>query len=239
MLLWLGPLFETLPRSILAAIIIVALKSMLWQFKDVKKYYKESKLDALVWIGTFCTVVIIDIDIGLLVGIILSVFALYMKGFKSYSCMLGQVTGTEIYVDLKSHKNIKEIPKVKIFKYFGSINFATCSSFKKNLCENLNIDCQKIKAASQSSPTEARNLSDGMRNLIIDLSAVAHLDVRGYRTLLEIKNDLKVMDVNLLLASANDVVYSSIERALNIGEEEIEIFPTIHDAVLFSEKKFE
>lgn len=40
-ILWLGPFFETLPRAVLASIIIVALKAMLFQVKDLKRFAKE------------------------------------------------------------------------------------------------------------------------------------------------------------------------------------------------------
>ena len=40
-LLWLGPYFETLPRAVLAAIIICALKGMIMQVMDIKRFYKQ------------------------------------------------------------------------------------------------------------------------------------------------------------------------------------------------------
>ena len=52
-LLWLGPLFETLPRATLASIIIVALKGMFMQVKDLKKFLNEGILESAEWIGTF------------------------------------------------------------------------------------------------------------------------------------------------------------------------------------------
>jgi solute carrier family 26 protein len=210
---------------------------MLWQVNDIRRYYRESKLDALVWIGTFVTVVVVDIDIGLLAGVVLSLFALYMKGFKSYSCMVGRVDGTEIYVDLRSHGLVRELTGVRIFRHFGSVNFATCAGFKRSLCEQLQVDCHVVKAASVCSKEEARAMSNGMRTLVIDLGAVAHVDVRGYRTLLEVRNELKAMDVRVMLAGASDVVYDSIERAVRLGEGEMDVFPTVYDAVLFCEKK--
>lgn len=40
-LLWIGPCFESLPRAVLAAIIIVALKGMFLQVLDLKRFAKE------------------------------------------------------------------------------------------------------------------------------------------------------------------------------------------------------
>lgn len=103
-LLWIGPFFETLPRCVLGAVIVVALKGMFLQVSDLKRFYQEDRLEALTWICTFLSVVLIDIDIGLVCGIVMSVIALYLKGWKSYSSVMGVISDTGIYVDIETHK---------------------------------------------------------------------------------------------------------------------------------------
>lgn len=105
-LLWIGPFFECLPRCVLGAVIVVALKGMFMQVKDLKRFYQEDRLEALTWICTFFGVVLIDIDIGLFCGIIMSVIALYLKGWKAYSSVLGVINDTGIYVDVTTHKSV-------------------------------------------------------------------------------------------------------------------------------------
>jgi hypothetical protein len=46
-ILWLGPLFESLTKNCLASIVIVALKSLLFQFKDFFNLWKINKLEAV------------------------------------------------------------------------------------------------------------------------------------------------------------------------------------------------
>lgn len=48
-LLWIGPVFEPLPRCCLASIIIVALKGLLMQVKQLYGFWKLSKADAFLW----------------------------------------------------------------------------------------------------------------------------------------------------------------------------------------------
>lgn len=52
-LLWIGPFFESLPKAVLAGIIVVSLKGLLWQFKDLKKFWRSSRIDGLIWGITF------------------------------------------------------------------------------------------------------------------------------------------------------------------------------------------
>ncbi|KAG5684094.1 hypothetical protein PVAND_013343 [Polypedilum vanderplanki] len=239
-LLWLGPLFETLPRATLASIIIVALKGMFMQIKDLKRFLKEGILESAEWIGTFLTVIIIDIDVGLLAGVIISILALYIKGLKSYSSMLGQVPDTDIYVNLNTHKNAIQLPNIKIFRYSGSINFATCSSFKKALFDNIGVNHRLIRRASLcETQSEARGFNTDMHTLIIDLGSVAHIDMSGYRTFLEIRSEMKLIDVKVYLANASDCVYDSLTRATDLGHPSLECFSSVHDAVLFALKKLE
>lgn len=191
-----------------------------------------------VWISTFLTVVIIDIDIGLLTGILVSLFALYLKGWKSYSCLLGQVPGTDIYIDLKTHREVMQVQNIKIFHYCGSINFASRAGFKKDLFNAIGVDHRVIRRASLcESATEVRGFGQGMHTLIIDLSAVAHLDNAGCKTFTEIKNEMKLLDVKLFLASASDCVYDSLVHASQLGEPTFECFTTVHDAVLYAQGK--
>ena len=73
MLLWVllfaGPLFRDLPNCILAALIMVSLRGILMQFKDIKIYAKRSNSEIFVWISTFLGTVFIDIDYGLVIGL--------------------------------------------------------------------------------------------------------------------------------------------------------------------------
>lgn len=93
-------------QCVLASIIVVALKGMLMQVKQCVQFWKMSHLDAIVWLGTFLTVVIVSIDIGLAVGILLSLACIFIRGMKPYTCLLGHVPKTDLYVDVKRYKAV-------------------------------------------------------------------------------------------------------------------------------------
>ncbi|KAJ8298147.1 hypothetical protein KUTeg_024678 [Tegillarca granosa] len=52
-ILVIGPLFESLPNCVLASIIVVALRSMFYQFFELRELWKISVYDFLIWIVTF------------------------------------------------------------------------------------------------------------------------------------------------------------------------------------------
>jgi solute carrier family 26 protein len=116
-LLWIGPLFESLPLAVLASVIIVALKGMFIQFRDFKSALKTSPLDSIVWMATFLAVVIVDIDIGLLVGVVASITVLIYRGHRPYAATLGHLQGTEMHVDVELFSAAVEFPGIKIFRW--------------------------------------------------------------------------------------------------------------------------
>ncbi|CAO1396533.1 unnamed protein product [Diamesa tonsa] len=50
-------------------------------------------------------------------------------------------------VDLKTHKSAMKVPTIQIFRYSGSINFASRSGFKKTLFNSIGVDHRVIRRA--------------------------------------------------------------------------------------------
>lgn len=234
-LLWIGPYFETLPRCVLASIIFVALKGMLWQVKHIKKFHREGTLELFVWLVTFLSVAVIDIDIGLLIGVIFSLVALYIKGWKSYYSLLGTVPDTAIYVDIGSHQRAEEVPHIKIFKYSGAINFASRATFKKALTKEVGVSQKLVHRASRYDAAGEGAGLHIIKTVIIDLSSVPHIDTAACKMFNEIKKEMSAVGVNTLIASPADCVYDTLLHAESIGEGAFHIFPTVHDAVLYAQ----
>lgn len=108
-LLFIGPYFSSLPNSVLAAIIAVALKGMFLQFSDLFSMWKISKSDASVWLITFSSVIILDIDYGLMVGICTALLLLIVRNRAFEITLLGRIQDTDIYLDKTRY------PSVSIF----------------------------------------------------------------------------------------------------------------------------
>ncbi|XP_058128618.1 sulfate transporter [Anopheles ziemanni] len=233
-LLWVGPYFESLPRCVLAAIIVVALKGMLIQVYHIKKFQREGSLELFVWCVTFLSVVIIDIDVGLLIGAAFSLLALYVKGWRTYYSVLGTVPDTAIYVDIGSHQRAEELPHIKIFKFTGAINFANKTNFKKALYKKTKILQRYNPSLIPRYNGESTSL-ESTKTVIIDLSSVPHVDTAACKMLTEVKQQLEKINVDLLLATPADCVYDALLHAESIGEGGFLIFPTIHDAVIHAQ----
>ncbi|KAF5276712.1 hypothetical protein FQR65_LT16239 [Abscondita terminalis] len=228
-LLWVGPAFETLPRCVLASIIVVTLKPMIMQFTSLKKYWKLSKWDVLVWIVTFFTTTLVGIDYGLLAGILVSLMSMFIRGQKAHTCLLGVVPETDLYLDMKLHKKAQELPNIKIFHYSGPLNFALISFFKSELIRKTGFD-----------PTSWYSKQKFNTNLpcecvILDFTALTYVDPTGVATLKALLKDYQAVGVNMYVCGCSGSVFEMIMRCESYEgrKSQFMIFPTVHDAVLY------
>ncbi|CAG0914345.1 unnamed protein product [Notodromas monacha] len=139
-LLFLGPLFEPLPRCILSSIIVVSLKGMFLQLRDLKQAWQSSKLDAMIWVATFLSVVIVDIDYGLAIGVAVSLITLLWRNQHAYACTLGEIPRTGIFVDSQRFDAADEIHNIKIFHYGAGLHFANGDHFREVLFDMTGLD---------------------------------------------------------------------------------------------------
>ncbi|CAH2052661.1 unnamed protein product, partial [Iphiclides podalirius] len=240
-LLWIGPFFEQLPRCVLASIIVVSLKGMFMQVKELRKFWRLSKLDAIVWLVTFLTTMLVNIDIGLAAGLLASVATLFCRSQKPYTCLLGRVLDTDLYLDTKRYRAAEEIPGIKIFHYCGGLNFATKNLFRSTLFRKIGY----LKGA-ETSPDEDNltrsescewdpTIGNRVQCVIIDATALSYVDAPGIKSLVAAQRELATNNITVLLAGANGPVLEMIERYNSLESERLQLdtFPTVHDAVVY------
>ena len=163
--------------------------------------------------------------------------------------MLGYIPeASAVYVDISHHRNALEVPETKIFRYIGSCNFATSMYFRKNLYNALGLDGNKMRRASYmpvnqngSLPVTTvnggsafSNLNTSFRFLVLDFSMLGHIDIAGCRLLSDVKKDLEKRTMRMFIASPSDKVYDALVHSMALGDGPFEIFPTLHDAVEYS-----
>lgn len=87
----------------------MALKGVLFQVKDLIGILKLSKMDGIIWICTYLTVVLVEIDVGLAVGVTVSVISIFIRGMRPYICQLARLPNTDIYVDPSRYSKVIHI----------------------------------------------------------------------------------------------------------------------------------
>ncbi|KAJ8926282.1 hypothetical protein NQ314_021359 [Rhamnusium bicolor] len=236
-LLWVGPVFETLPRCVLASIIVIALKGMLLQFTSIVKYWRLSKWDAVVWIITFATTLFIQISYGLAAGVAVSLLSIFIQGYKPYTCLLGVVPNTDLYLDIKRYRGAHEIEGIKIFHYSGGLSFASRASFKDLLVRKTGFDATAVlrkRVKLQEKGIQGEELLT--KCLLLDFSCLTFIDPAGVDFLRALQADCSKLNVTMYIAGCSGPVYEVMIRCDKVEKKENKflIFPTVHDAVLFA-----
>ncbi|XP_015789465.1 solute carrier family 26 member 6 [Tetranychus urticae] len=256
-LLYAGPLLSELPNCVLAAIIVVALKTLLIQVKDFANYWRISKLDASIWLITFFAVILLDVDIGLYVGLGYSLLTLIYKSQRPKIYLLGFVNNSDVYVPVNRYASANEIPGVKIYQFCGPLHFANIEYFHKGLARKTGVSVKGVltekkrrkkrdKKWSTCELTHRLDLVSGLdgfdgslnsvipvhlSHIIIDCSMFSYIDVTGVRQLRSTIQEYAHIGVETFLACVATHVQKMLEKdGFFIDIPPSHVYLTIHDA---------
>ncbi|XP_061474320.1 solute carrier family 26 member 6 [Rhineura floridana] len=143
-ILKIGALFEKLPKAILAAIIIVNLKGMFKQFKDIRALWRSNFTDLLIWVVTFIATILLNLDMGLGVAVAFSLLTVIFRTQMPQYSTLGQVSTTGVYKDIAEYHKAEEIPGVKIFHSSATVYFANAELYAEALKSKCGIDVDRL-----------------------------------------------------------------------------------------------
>ncbi|XP_076451075.1 prestin-like [Babylonia areolata] len=135
-ILFIGPLFQALPKSALAAIIFISLKGLFVQILDGRKFWKINKFDFVIWFFTFFCTVFLDIDVGLGVGVGVSLITVVFQTQFARGYRLGKLSKDNVLVEAKKYNDTHEIPGMKIFRFQSNLYFANAEIFRNSLYSN-------------------------------------------------------------------------------------------------------
>ena len=134
----IGPYFYYLPTCTLAAIIIVNLRSMFLKIATVPDLWRKSPVDASVWIITCVATVVLETDLGLLVGIVVSILFVLVRSQVDTVDVLSDVCVGDDHVwrsvtRYSGGKNMQGVMVVRINSalYFANAEIMTNQVFKK------------------------------------------------------------------------------------------------------------
>ncbi|XP_054156022.1 solute carrier family 26 member 6-like [Oppia nitens] len=160
-LLYFGSFLEQLPDSVLATIISVALRAMLLEIRLFKNYWDVSKIDGSIWLVTFLSVIILDIDYGLYIGLIWSLITLIYKSQRPRNYLLGTVGDQmDVFVPLGKYVNAREVPGIKIYQFCGPLHFANVDYFTEGLVQKIGFSPKEIKEKMAKLEKSHKRLSD-------------------------------------------------------------------------------
>jgi sulfate permease, SulP family len=197
-LLFLTNLLQNLPMVILAAIVLVAIRS-LFDVKEMKHLYKINKEEFFLAMIALIGVLIFGILKGVLLAAIVTLLLLLKTASNPNVAFLGRIPGTKRYSDRERHPDNENIDGVLIVRIESSILYFNVENIKNQIWEQINSEVNPIKT------------------VILDLNSAPHVDIAGARFLKQLYIDLKNKDIVLKIAEARSEV-RDILRAENLED---------------------
>lgn len=215
----LGEFFADLPKATLAAIVIAAVLPLL-RTVELRRLWRLDVVDFAL--ATLCLVGVLLAGVlgGIVIAVIASLVALVYRSFTPHVAVLGRLRaggeGDEDYGfrDLSRHPGGETYPGLVIFRFDQEIFFANAAMFRDHIRELV---------ADREPP---------VRTVIVDASAITHVDTTGLDMLGDFQTELAARGVELVFARLKGPVHDVFTRAQAAGAiEPFQLFPTIHSAV--------
>ncbi|XP_077449544.1 prestin [Stigmatopora argus] len=152
-----GFVFEPLPQTALAAIIMVNLLGMFKQFRDIPALWGTSKIELAIWLVTFAASVLLGLDYGLLSAVTFALLTVIYRTQRPKNAVLGRVGNTGLYYDLEEYEEATECEGIKIFHSNSSIYFANCDLYVSALKEKTGVNPEHLQAARKAQKRQKGN----------------------------------------------------------------------------------
>ncbi|XP_041819633.1 chloride anion exchanger-like [Chelmon rostratus] len=154
----IGFLLDPLPKSVLGAVVIVNLKGMLMQFRDIPYLWRRDKPDCVVWLATCIASILLGLDLGLAVGLGVELLSVVLRAQFPRCSVLANIKGTDIYKDKKDYIDIYEPEGVKTFRIPSPIFFANIEFFRSKLVEALGFNPLRVLRKRNKALRKIRKL---------------------------------------------------------------------------------
>lgn len=103
----IGFVFQPLPTTVLAAIIMVNLMGMFKQMKDIPILWRTSKIELAIWLVSFIASVLLGLDYGLVVAMGFAILTVIYRTQRPKNAVLGQISDTGLYFDVDEYEEVQ------------------------------------------------------------------------------------------------------------------------------------
>ena len=208
---FLTPILQTLPLSVLAALIIVACFNLL-DFKSLWKTWVYSRADGITALATFFAVLLLGVQWGVLIGVVLAMGLHIKSTLKPHMALVGRFPGTEHYRDADKFV-VETNEQVKTLRIDESLYYANARYLE-----------DKVARIVADSPK--------MQDLIFMCTAVNHIDASALSSLEAINNRLQTAGISLHFSDMQSRVRERLFRSDFLDQITGEIFMSQHEAML-------
>jgi SulP family sulfate permease len=212
-LLFLTGLVQNLPKAVLAAVVLVAVKGLI-DLPAIARLWRVSRFEFWVATVAFAGVLVLGILKGVLLAALASILMLLRRAADPHVAFLGRIPNTRRYSDLARHPDNLPPAGALVFRVEASLLYFNCESV--------------LRAVRERLCTEG----EGIRLVVADLSAAPAVDLAGARMLAGLRDELAARQIELRLAETHAATRDLL-RAAGLAEtiDGIDRFTTVADTL--------
>lgn len=185
--------FERLPLAVLAASIIVAAYSMI-DLKAFRQAWAYDRADGLALLGTAGGVLVFGLEIGIGIGVFLSIATLLFRASAPHIAVVGRIPGSEHFRNTERY-GVETIPGVLFIRIDERLFFGNLSAVELRLNQEL----------AQLT---------GVHDLVLVMSAVNQMDGTAVDVFTELNRDLAERGIRLHLAEVKGPIHDRLKRTV-------------------------
>lgn len=190
-LMFLTPLFTTLPHSVLAAIIIMAVIPLI-DVNTLRQMWRFNRGDAATLLVTFMAVLTTGVELGILIGVGLSLVIFLQRTSVPHIAVVGRIADTAHFRNIHRH-NTQTCQSILAVRVDESLYFANTRHVEQYI----------LGQTHQAS---------GIRHVLLICSAVNYIDASAVETLETLSHQLRNQGVTLHLAEIKGPIMDRLNR---------------------------
>lgn len=242
----IGPLLYWLPMCVLASIIVVGLKGMLIQFRDLKKYWNVNKIDWGIWISTYIFTICFAANVGLLFGVICTIAIVLGRFPRAKTLSITDMKEMELKVKTEMHDETSQ--QIKIISINNPLVFLNAKKFSADLMKIILKESDSNQPLDDVSKCEQNTLLSSLSNgncneeasqpcssekcsLVLNCSGLTFFDYTGVSTLVELYLDCKSRSVDVFLANCTASLIKAMTYYGDLDTEKPIFFDSVPAAI--------
>ena len=211
-LIFFTPLLFYIPKATLAVIIIVAVSTLI-DFSPLVSAWNYYKPDGLAFAVTFVAVLIYGVEVGILLGISLSIGMYLWRASHPRMPVLGRVGNTEYFRSAKRHKT-STYDNLLLIRVDDNLFFANAAYLEDRMLAEI-ADHPEVK------------------HVVLVMDAVSLIDASALETLEHLIDAYREAGVLIHLASVKGPLMDMLERTMFLAHMSPgEVFMSPHEAVI-------
>jgi sulfate permease, SulP family len=212
-LAFLTGLVQNLPKAVLAAIVLVAVKGLI-DLRGIAKLWRVSRLEFTVAMVALAGVLLLGILQGVLLAAVASILMLLRRAAAPHVAFLGRIPNTRRFSDLARHPDNEPPAGVLAFRVESSLLYFNAEHVMRTVLERVRVE------------------GSGVRAVVCDLSSSPYVDLAGARMLASLGDELGKDRVALCVAEARSTVRDLLRaEGLEAKVGRIDRFTSVADAI--------